>query len=74
MEPTNVQIWRHIRSGEQYVVEMDFSGTVVDAAGPLHHREIEMARGGDFTSDSDLARDIDEDQESYAIVEPERTA
>ena len=71
MEQTSTQIWQHVRSGERYVVEVDFSGTVIGAAGPLYHMDIAAARHGDYTSDTDLVLDIDGTQDDYRLIEPQ---
>ncbi len=62
------QLWQHVTSGERYVVEIQ-SGRVVEAAGPLHHGEIEAVMAGDFNCDPELAEDIDGDQGSYRLAE-----
>ena len=60
-----IQIWQHATSGEWFAVMFDgATGRVADAAGPLHHSELEQVAAG-FDGDADLAAAIDSDQDAY---------
>lgn len=72
MQPmnTDVQIWQHKTSGDQYVVTVDRdTGTVVRANGPLHHRETASALiNGVINDDPELVDDLNADRESYTLA------
>lgn len=62
------QIWQHIRSGEKFVVTLNGGGAVVEAAGPLHWRDIPAALAGEWGSEDDLVEDLAADPDSYRNV------
>lgn len=62
------QIWAHAKSGERYVVQVDGTGRVVAAAGPLHYSEIPGALAGDWDPDPEVTSDLQESPDDYADV------
>ena len=63
------QIWRHVVSGETYVVELTREGQVIAAAGPLHYSDIAPALDfGDFDSDAELVDDLTADASRYDLA------
>lgn len=69
-EKSMIQIWRSIPDGEKYVVEVDASGIVTAAAGPLNHSEIAQARkDGVINPDVDLADYMNQHESKFALDE-----
>jgi hypothetical protein len=64
---TKIQIWRHSKSGEDFVVKVDDGGQAIEAAGPLHHSEVEAALKGDFDTDPEMVADMNEHGENYVL-------
>ena len=65
---TRRDIWRHLTSGERYVVDVDESGRVLKAAGPLAYSDIPQALQ-DFDSDAELVDDLNESTDQYRSVD-----
>jgi len=59
------QIWAHVNSGERYIVVLDITGAVVEAAGPLHYKDIEIVLRDGFDSDGDLVDDLNAAPDQY---------
>ena len=59
------QIWAHVNSGERYIVVINEQGDVVEAAGPLHHSEINAALRDGFDSDGDVVTDLNAAAANY---------
>lgn len=69
MATNTVEIWRHVRSGELFAVELPaVPGPVVGAAGPLGVGEVKRALAGDFDSDLRLANKLWLHGEDYVVV------
>lgn len=69
---TEYQVWRHVPSGERYIVEVDKAGLVVAAVGPVYYDHMdEMLRTGDWEGASDalLIAQLNADPGDYELEE-----
>lgn len=66
------QYWQHKTSGDTYAVQVDESGAVVGACGPLYFRERTQENIDDFNfnNDQEVADDLNDDQDSYRLADP----
>jgi hypothetical protein len=71
MNYTQRQLWQHIASGENFVVEINtLTGIIQRAVGPLHPSEICVALHlGYFHSDEDLVNELNDSQDQYMLME-----
>lgn len=70
LDEIEYQVWRHVPSGERYIVEVDETGQVVAAVGPVYHGDIaEMLRTGVWVSDAELVAALVEDGDDYELDE-----
>lgn len=72
MVETEMQVWRHIRSGEHFVVQVAASDDgegweIGDAVGPLHYSEIEVAVADGFDGDPELVASLEARPEDYVV-------
>lgn len=66
----NRQLWRHVRSGETYVVWFNDRDEVIGAHGPLQQRHEGMALFGPLPGNTDgLPEELIERWDDYALVE-----
>lgn len=73
LRTTETQIWRHAKSGEDFIVTLQ-GNDVIEAAGPITQDEVAEffqvgAEAFFFNSDPDLADALEQDADSYRQVE-----
>lgn len=61
------QLWQHNSSGDVFVVEVDESGKVKAACGPLHYTEFEAAVSKGFENEPADAKWLEETKESWHL-------
>jgi len=61
------QVWRHTKSGEDFIVAVEDDGEVILAAGPLHHADVQIAINQGFDSDPELVEELNEHGEDYVL-------
>ena len=63
-----LQVWRHTKSGEDFIVILDSDGQVVEASGPLHHTETQEALDQGFDNDPEMVEELREHGDQYVLL------
>jgi hypothetical protein len=70
---TTTEIWKHIESGEVYVVRVTYGGMkdrVIEACQPTGIEEVSACLTGGFDSDPDLVDELNANSDDYELYQP----